>query len=119
LSHIHKADASEGGCKEEGSKGQELTGTANNGEKNETVVCEDPGSFIEFSESKKIIIIREYHESLIDEHTGISRTYERLESYINWPNRRRNMESYTTYEHILKTRRWQWRLLTLRMLLLK
>jgi hypothetical protein len=29
----------------------------------------------------KITIIKEYQESLIGRHTGISRTYERLKSY--------------------------------------
>jgi hypothetical protein len=61
LSRIHKADASKGQDKREGSKGQELTGPTNNG-KNETVVSEDSGSFSELSVSEKMSIIREYNE---------------------------------------------------------
>jgi hypothetical protein len=53
--------------------------------KKETVVPEDSGSFSEASESEKMKIIREYHESLIGWHRGISRNYERLKPYINWP----------------------------------
>jgi hypothetical protein len=64
LSRIHKADASEGGDKDERPRGQQLTGPANNG-KDETVVPEDNGNISELSESEKRSIIREYHESLI------------------------------------------------------
>jgi hypothetical protein len=53
---MHKADASKGQDKKEGSKRQELTGPTNNG-KYETVVSEDSGSFSEISESEKINII--------------------------------------------------------------
>jgi hypothetical protein len=52
LSRIHKADASEGEDKEEGSRGQELPGSATDG-KNETVVSEDSGNDSELSESEK------------------------------------------------------------------
>jgi hypothetical protein len=93
LSRLHKADASEGEDKEEGSRGQELTGSATEG-KNETVGSEDSGNVSDLSESEKKSIIREYHESLIGGHTGISRTYERLKPYVGWPNMRRYIENY-------------------------
>jgi hypothetical protein len=93
LFRIHKADASEGGDKDEKSRGQELTGPANNG-KNETVVSEDHGNVSELSVYDKKSIIREYHESLTGGHTGISRTYERLKPYISWPNMRRDIQNY-------------------------
>jgi hypothetical protein len=96
LSGIHTADATEGGDKEEGSRDQELTGSANNG-KNETVGSEDSGNVSELSKSEKERIIREYHESLIGGHTGISRTYERLKPYVSWPNMRRDIESYVRH----------------------
>jgi hypothetical protein len=69
FSRIHKAVASEGEDKEEGSRGQELSGSATDG-KNETVGSNDPGNVSELSESEKMSIIREYHESLIGGHTG-------------------------------------------------
>ncbi|PNF23589.1 hypothetical protein B7P43_G13934 [Cryptotermes secundus] len=93
LSRIHKADASEGGDKEAESRGQKLAGSATN-EKNETVGSEYSGNFSEPSDSEKESIIREYHESLIGGHTGISRTYERLKPYVSWPNMRRDIENY-------------------------
>jgi hypothetical protein len=40
--------------------------------------------------------IREYHDSLLSEHMGNSRTYERLKPYISWPNMRKEMENYIT-----------------------
>jgi hypothetical protein len=79
--------------KEEGSTGQELPGSATDG-KNETVGSEDSGKLSALSESEKKSIIREYHESLIGGHTGIARTYERLNSYVSWPNMRREIEHY-------------------------
>jgi hypothetical protein len=93
LSCIHTADASEGGDKEEGSEGQELTGPANNGN-NETVISEDSGNFSKHMESEKKNIMRAYHESLIGGHTGILRTYEWLKPYISWLNMRRDIENY-------------------------
>jgi hypothetical protein len=58
LSRIHKADASEGGDKEEGSRGHELTGSTNNG-KNETVESEDSGNDSAHPKSEKESNIRE------------------------------------------------------------
>lgn len=59
-----------------------------------TVGSEYSGNFSEPSDSEKESIIREYHESLIGGHTGISRTYERLKPYVSWPNMRRDIENY-------------------------
>jgi hypothetical protein len=52
LSRMHTADATEGGDKEEGSRGHELTGSANN-ENIEIVGSEDPGNVSELSKSDK------------------------------------------------------------------
>jgi hypothetical protein len=57
-------------------------------------ISEDSGSFSELSESEKMNIIREYHESLIGGYTGISSSYESLKPYISWPNMRKDIENY-------------------------
>jgi hypothetical protein len=90
LSRIHKAHASEGSDKENGSSGQELTGSATNG-KNETVLSEDSEKPSRAFRIEKKSIIREYHASLIGGQMGISRTYEGLIPFVRGPNMRRDI----------------------------
>jgi hypothetical protein len=43
--------------------------------------------------SKKLKIIKECCDSLIDSLTGIFRNYARLKSYVSWPNVRKDIEN--------------------------
>jgi hypothetical protein len=63
-------------------------------EKNGTTPSKESENKSELPEPEKLKIIKEYHESLIGGHTGISRTYERLKSYVSWPNMQKDIENY-------------------------
>jgi hypothetical protein len=138
---IHKADRKESGKKCEECVGHQQGDRASDegvspdvrqqaegasDEKNGTTPSKESENESELSEPEKLKIIKEYHESLIGGHTGISRTYERLKSYISWPNMRKDIENYIRQcvscqknKHTFPTARWQWKLQTPHTSLLK
>lgn len=46
------------------------------------------------SESEKLDIIKEYHDTSIGGHVGTRRTYEKLKTYIKWTNMQSDIEKY-------------------------